>query len=129
MDRSEIRRLQKAARDGNKLALGEWASRFEDQVRRELSKQYEDYYEDQLVGSIDNFIIAICYTAVFSEATSWTKENINEYMRDLFATIDMFRTGQYTPEDYIEQLKEYDINLDKIITHNRERKSNDGNSK
>ncbi len=126
MDRAEIRRLQKAARDNNKLALGEWASRFEDQVRRELEVEYEKYYEDQIINSIDNFIIAICYTAVFSEATSWTKDNINEYMADLFATVDMFRRGEYSPEDYIQQLKEYGIDLEDVITYNRERKDNDG---
>ena len=36
MDRSDIRRLQKAARSNNKLALAEWASRFESQISEKL---------------------------------------------------------------------------------------------
>ena len=50
-------------------------------------------------------------------------------MVDLFATVDMFRRGEYSPEDYIQQLKEYGIDLEDIITHNRERKDDDGDNK
>jgi len=126
MDRSEIRRLQKAARDNNKMALAEWGTQFEDSIRRELEAVFEKRYEAELIQSIDNLIIAICFTGVFSESTAWTKDNINEYMSDLFASLDMFRRGEYNVDDYIKQLKEYGIDLDDIITHNRERKNNDG---
>lgn len=126
MDRAEIRRLQKAARDNNKLALAEWGTQFEDSIRRELEYKLNIKYENDLVEAIDNLIVAICFTGVFSESTAWTKDNINEYMSDLFASLDMFRRGEYNVDDYVKQLKEYGIDLDDIITHNRERNGNDG---
>ena len=38
-------------------------------------------------------------------------------MDDLIATVDMFNRGEYSPDDYVQQLKE-----DGIILNNREEK-------
>ena len=112
MDRSEIRRLQKAARSNNKLALAEWASQFESQISEKLRIKYEKAYNDELQNSIDNMITSIAYTLHFSEATHLGKKRLPEFMEDLFVTIDMFRTGEYKPEDYENQLKEVGITID-----------------
>ena len=56
MDRSEIRRLQKAAKENNKLALGAWASQFEDNLRRMYDREYERAFQQELISSIDNFL-------------------------------------------------------------------------
>ena len=40
------------------------------------------------------------------------KENIADYMADLFSTLDMYRTGEYTPKEYIDILKEVGVTID-----------------
>lgn len=112
VDRNEVRRLQKAAKDSNKLALGEWARQFEAQVRQELEKQYEEFYKQQLAESIDTFCIAIAYTAHFSEAFKLGKKRLPEFMEDLFVTVDMFSRGEYNPDDYREELEKCGIHFD-----------------
>lgn len=125
MDRNEVRRLQKAARDNNKLALGEWATKFENGIRREFEREYEKAFQAELAASIDNFLTATAYTALFSEETHLNKDTLPSFMEDLFVTIDMFRTGEYSPEEYKNALKEngvevedysYRSTMSKIIT-------------
>ena len=41
MDKNEVRRLEKAARDKNREKLFEWGNQFENQLRTELEKEYE----------------------------------------------------------------------------------------
>lgn len=121
MDRNELRRLEKAARDKDIRKLGEWASQFEGQMRQEFDKAYHD----ELENSINNFCTAIAYTAHFSEETKLGKDKLPLFMEDLFVTIDMFRTGEYKPDEYrdiLEQngiyddLYKYSIRVKKIVT-------------
>ena len=105
LGREEIRRLQKAARDGNKQKLTDWVFQFEGQMDTLIRKEYEQHYEDEINNSVSNFLIAIAYTAYFSEESKVDKENIADYMADLFATIDLFRTGEYTPQEYKDELE------------------------
>lgn len=109
MDRNEIRRLQKAARDNNKLALGTWAAQFETSLRSELEREYEKSYKEEIADSIDNFLLAVAYTCHFSEDTKLDADTLPDFMEDLFVTINMFRLGEYKPEDYKEELEKCGI--------------------
>lgn len=114
INRNEIRRLQKAARDNNKIAIFEWASQFENQIKQELEPQYENIYKEYLSTAIDNFMIAIAYTLVFSEEYKIDIDKVPKFLIDLLATVDMFRTGEYSPEDYKNQLADEGLILNKI---------------
>lgn len=121
MDRSELRRLQKAVKDNNKMALYEWGSQFENQIKNELRNEFEKYYHCVLLDSIDNLLIALCFTAIFSEAVpALNADNFEEFMDDLFVTINMFNTGEYNPMDYYKQLKENGIDIDGILKNKKE---------
>lgn len=125
VDRNEIRRLQKAAKDGNKLALGAWASQFENQIKDELEREFEKSYKQQLAESIDVFCIAIAYTAHFSEAIKLGKKRLPEFMEDLFVTVDMFRRGEYNPKDYKEELEKCGIYFNEYQYSNASKKGID----
>lgn len=114
LGREEIRRLQKAARDGNKQKLTDWVFQFEGQMDTLIRKEYEQHYDDEINNSVSNFLIAIAYTAYFSEESKVDKDNIAEYMADLFATIDMFRTGEYTPQEYKDELEKCGVIVDTV---------------
>lgn len=104
---NEIRRLQKAARDKNINHLVDWFIQFDDQLRRE----YNQAFESELGEAIDNFILTIVYTLHFNESTKFGNKRINDFMEDLFETIDMFRRGEAVPEDYKQHLEKEGIKI------------------
>ena len=104
---NEIRRLQKAAREGDKKHLIEWFEQFDDQVRRE----YERAFQLELGDAVTNFCVAIAYTLHFNEKTKFGAKRIRDFMEDLFVTVDLFKKGDYTPDDYKEKLSEEGIDL------------------
>lgn len=123
MDKNEIRRLQKAARDNNKLALGMWASQFEDSLRREYEINYEKAFQLELSDSLNNFMIATAYTAYFSETTHLDKDTLPDFIEDLLATVDMFRTGEYNPDEYKKILDDCGIKFDDYMFKKHHRKT------
>ena len=114
LGREEIRRLQKAARDGNKQKLTDWVYQFEGQIDTLIRTSYAQKCDDEIANSVSNFLIAIAYTAYFSEENYVDNENIADYMADLFTTLDMFRTGEYTPQEYKEELEKCGVMVDDI---------------
>lgn len=105
LNRTELRRLEKAAREKDKRHLVEWANQYDNQIRLE----YEKAYQDEINHSINVFLTAVAYTAHFSEETHLGKKKLPSFMSDLFVTIDMFRTGEYKPEEYKEELEKNGI--------------------
>lgn len=120
MDRSEFRRLERAFKDKNKEKLFEWGQQFEDQIRREYERHYENLYIETLQEAIDNFSIAIAYTLHFSETIAMGADKLPSFMEDLYVTVDLFRRGEYKPEDYAEELKKCGI----FISHAKYGSSN-----
>lgn len=113
INRNEIRRLEKAAREKDKKHLMEWADKLEGQIAQDLRRQIEATYNEELGNAIDNILIAVVYALYFSEETMIEKEAIPDFMEDLFVTIDLFRTGEYTPQEYKDQLQGVGIILDR----------------
>lgn len=111
LDKNEIRRLQKAARDKDIRKLAEWGLQFEDTIRQEYEKDFEETVQKELLLSIDNFITAIIYTLHFNEKCKFGGKRIDDFMEDLLATIDGFTDGSYNPEEYKEILKEDGIEI------------------
>lgn len=97
LDKNEIRRLQKAARDKDLRKLADWGTQFEASIRQEYDKEFEKRIEEELQLSIDNFILAIVYTLHFNEKCKFGGKRIDDFMKDLLATVDNFTDGSYTP--------------------------------
>lgn len=111
LDRNEIRRLQKSARDKDIKKLVEWGYQFEDTIRQEYEKNFEETVQKELLSSIDNFITAIIYTLHFNEKCKFGGKRIDDFMEDLLATVDSFNDGSYSPEEYKEILKKEGIEI------------------
>lgn len=107
VNRNELRRLERAAREKDKKHLLEWAKQFEDQIRQD----YEKAFEKSLANAIDDYVVAIAYALRFSEKTKFGEKRIKEFLDDVFISIDMFRTGEYDPEEYKQQLIDSGINI------------------
>ena len=109
LNRNEIRRLEKAAREKDKKHLLEWAIQFKDSIRRIFEKEYQD----EIQTSVDNFMIAVAYTLYFSEETVIrNKKDVGEFMSDLFSTLDLYRTGEYNPQEYKDILNKVGVFFD-----------------
>lgn len=113
MNREELRRLEKAAREKDKKYLLEWALQFEDQINNEYKRNYELMYEKDIQSSVDNYTIALLYTLLFSEESKlyMDPKNIGDFMCDLYATLDLYRTGEYKPSEYEKELQEHGITI------------------
>lgn len=108
--KEEIRRLEKAARDKDRKKLWEWAKQFENQIK----KEYEDVFEEDLGNSIDIMCLALAYTLTFNEKTKFGVDRLTDFLDDFFVTVDMFSTGEYSPEDYAKQLEKKGIYFENI---------------
>lgn len=105
LNRNELRRLEKAAREKNKQHLIDWLSQFETQLRIE----YEKKFQEEIGETIDHLLIAIAYSLHYSEETKFGKKRLNKFMDDLLAVTNGFKTGDYSVEDYKKQLKDDNI--------------------
>lgn len=71
-----------------------------------LRKEFEEAYKDELDSSVQNFITAIAYTLHYNEDVHLQQDELASFMDDLFVSVELFRKGEYNPNDYKEQLKE-----------------------
>ena len=78
-----------------------------------LRKEFNDAYKDELDSSVQNFITAIAYTLHFNDDVHLQNDELAGFMDDLFVSVDMFRKGEYKPEEYEEQLREDGIEIAK----------------
>ena len=78
-----------------------------------LRKEFNDAYKDELDSSVQNFITAIAYTLHFNDDVHLQNDELASFMDDLFVSVDMFRKGEYKPEEYEEQLREDGIQIAK----------------
>lgn len=122
--RDEIRRLEKAVKDKDRHKLIDWMSQFEIQISNQLQKKFEEEYQDQLAMSVDNFMIAIVFTLHFSELTKFGNKRIEEFIKDIYATIDLFSKKEETPISYMETLKEAGIVFFNNLLEERKKASN-----
>lgn len=89
----------------------EMAARIENNANSKYEQYYEKKYKEDLSNAIDNFILTIVYTLRYNQYTRFGNKRINDFMEDLFVTIDMFRTGEYKPEEYRKELEEDGIKI------------------
>lgn len=104
VNRSEIRRLQKSAREADTKHLREWMMSYENRLNEMYRQDYNKAYEDEVQLAIENFITAIAYTLHFSEETNFNKDKMLSFMDDLMVTVNLFKTGEYKPQDYKDEL-------------------------
>ena len=101
LNRDEFR----AIKNMSKEQMENWLQRYYDVTYNGLRKEFEIAYEDELDNSIQNFITAIGFTLHYSDEIHLQHDELASFMNDLFVSVDLFRKGEYNPDDYREQLK------------------------
>ena len=115
MDKEEFKRLQRAEEKSfkrkSKQALYDWGIQFEEYINDKLNKMYEKKFKEELGYSIDCFTIALMFTLHFGETTKFGSKRLNNIMEDINSTVEMFKTGEYSPDEYKKMLKDDGIIL------------------
>ena len=102
LSREEFRNLKSFSRE----QMEKWLQGYYNVTYNSLRKEFNDAYKDELDSSVQNFITAIAYTLHYNEDVHLQHDELNSFMEDLFVSVEMFRKGEYKPEEYKEQLKE-----------------------
>lgn len=111
INREEIRRLEKAAREKDKKHLSEWAKSLEYRLSADMQKYYEKMYQDELANAIDTFILTIIYTLYNDSNITIKKGKVPLFLDNLLKNIDRFRTGEAKKEDYEHYLTKDNIQI------------------
>lgn len=109
MNREDYRRIK----NFSKQEMERWLYIEQNTMYNKLNNKFNEKYKMDLNNSIQNFIVAIGYTLHFNEDVNLNPDELSSFMNDLFITVDMFKTGEYKPDDYTEQLKEDGIIIEK----------------
>lgn len=107
LSRDEFRHLKSFSKE----QMEKWLQGYYNVTYNSLRKEFEEAYKDELDSSIQNFITAIAYTLHYNEEAHLQRDELASFMDDLFVSVDMFRKGEYKPEEYKEQLKEDGIEI------------------
>lgn len=107
LSRDEFRHLKSFSKE----QMEKWLQGYYNITYNSLRKEFEEAYKDELDSSIQNFITAIAYTLHYNEEAHLQRDELASFMDDLFVSVDMFRRGEYRPEEYEEQLKEDGIEI------------------
>ena len=107
LSRDEFRHLKSFSKE----QMEKWLQGYYNITYNSLRKEFEEAYKDELDSSIQNFITAIAYTLHYNEEAHLQRDELASFMDDLFVSVDMFRKGEYKPEEYKEQLKEDGIEI------------------
>ena len=109
LSRDEFRTLKGFSKE----QMEKWLQGYYNVTYNSLRKEFNDAYKDELDSSVQNFITAIAYTLHYNEDVHLQHDELNSFMEDLFVSVEMFRKGEYNPEEYREQLREDGIEIAK----------------
>ena len=109
LSRDEFRTLKGFSKE----QMEKWLQGYYNVTYNSLRKEFNDVYKDELDSSVQNFITAIVYTLHYNEDVHLQHDELNSFMEDLFVSVEMFRKGEYNPEEYREQLREDGIEIAK----------------
>lgn len=102
LSRDEFRRIKSFSKED----MEKWLQANYNLTYNSLRSEFEKAYKDELDSSVQNFLVAIAYTLHFNEEVYLQQDELASFMEDLFVSVDLFRKGEYKPEDYYAQLEE-----------------------
>ena len=109
LSREEYRRMKGYSKE----EMERYLQLYYNSMYNTLRKEFNDNYKDELDSSVQNFITAIAYTLHYNEDINLKNDELASFMDDLYVSVELFRTGEYNPEDYREQLREDGIEIAK----------------
>lgn len=110
LSRDDYRKIKSFSKD----QMERWLDYDRSMTYNQLRKEFEKAYHDEVDNAVSNFLIAIAYTLHYNEELHLQQDELNSFMEDMFVSVDMFRKGEYKPEEYEEELKKDGIQFAKF---------------
>lgn len=108
LSREDYRRIKGYSKE----EMTRWLDYHENMMYNLVRKEFEANYQDEIENSIANFLIAVWYTLHYNEETHLDHDELASFMEDLYVSVDLFRKGEYKPEDYKNQMEEDGIKFE-----------------
>lgn len=102
LSREDYRRIKNYSKE----EMTRWLDYHESMLYNLIRKDFEKNYQDEIENSVANFLIAVWYTLHYNEETHLQKDELASFMDDLYVSVDMFRKGEYKPDEYKKQMEE-----------------------
>lgn len=114
--KEEMHRLKKALKEDKEQKLKDWAYGLGLQLDNNIARQYKKYYEEKLreerVWAIECMETVLIYTLHFNDKCKFGGKRIEDFMQDFRVSFELISKGEYKIEDYIEQLKKDNIEIE-----------------
>lgn len=107
LSREDYRRIKNYSKE----EMTRWLDYHESMLYNLIRKEFEANYQDEIENSIANFLIAVWYTLHYNEETHLDHDELASFMEDLYVSVDLFRKGEYNPDDYKKQMEEDGISF------------------
>lgn len=101
LSRDDYRKIKSMS----KQEMERWLTYDKNMTYNNVRKEFEKAYQDEIANSVSNFLVAIWYTVHFTENIQLSHDELASFMDDLYVTVDMFRKGEYKPDDYKKELE------------------------
>lgn len=102
LSREDYRRIKGYSKE----EMTRWLDYHENMLYNLIRKDFEKAYQDEIENSVSNFLIAIWYTLHYNEEVHLNRDELASFMDDLYVSVDLFRKGEYKPDDYKQQMEE-----------------------
>lgn len=102
LSREDYRRIKGYSKE----EMTRWLDYHENMLYNLIRKDFEKAYQDEIENSVSNFLIAIWYTLHYNEEVHLKRDELASFMDDLYVSVDLFRKGEYKPDDYKQQMEE-----------------------
>ena len=102
LSREDYRRIKGYSKE----EMTRWLDYHDNILYNLLRKEFENKYQEEIENSVSNFMIAVWYTLHYNEDVHLDHDELGSFMDDLYASVDMFRKGEYKPEEYKQQMEE-----------------------
>lgn len=102
LSREDYRRIKGYSKE----EMTRWLDYHENMLYNLIRKDFEKAYQDEIENSVSNFLIAIWYTLHYNEEVHLNRDELASFMDDLYVSVDLFRKGEYKPDDYKHQMEE-----------------------
>lgn len=107
LSREDYRRIKGYSKE----EMTRWLDYHENMLYNLIRKDFEKAYQDEIENSVSNFLIAIWYTLHYNEEVHLNHDELASFMDDLYVSVDLFRKGEYKPDDYKKQMEEDGISF------------------
>ena len=102
LSRDDYRRIKNYSKE----EMTRWLDYHETMLYNLIRKDFEQQYQAEIENSVSNFLIAVWYTLHYNEEVHLQRDELKSFMDDLYVSVDMFRKGEYTPDEYKQEMED-----------------------